>query len=233
MSIQRATFGRARVQEAAAPPAPAPPVAPEAGLAWSDSWSDEPETRRRWIIAILASPLLILLVDSMFAGTELISPLGTAYLWWMRSLGLADGIALMWFLRTSPGFQARSGPRKFLVILFGPLFMVAAFDSLAWRTADWIAFGVSKAPYEQVQYPIKQLNMGRKGRRATIAIDPLGAGEDAHIPIPRDQYRSLILADGDQCVTVEQRRAANGAVEIRTNGSVTLNEPDYAAVTSC
>jgi hypothetical protein len=218
------TFGRARVEEAAVP---------ESSLGWDDSWSIEPENRERWIVLLLCSPLLILLIDGLFSGTELISPIGSPYLWWMRGLGLADGIVLLFFMRNSPMFEQRGMVRKVLLILVGPLLMAAAFDALAWRSADWIAFGMSSAPYESAQYPIKQLNMARKGRRATIAIDPLGTGEDAHIPIPRDQYRQLIAADGDQCVTVQRRRAANGAVQIRTNGNFTLNEPDYAPVTSC
>src|SRR5689334_5543355 len=113
------TFGRAQVQEA---------LVPGTGLAWNDSWSADPESNRRWIIFILASPLLILLVDSLFSGTELISPIGKAYLWWMRALGLADGIALLFFLRASLAYQARNFARRLLIVLIGPFFMVAAFD---------------------------------------------------------------------------------------------------------
>jgi len=218
------TFGRARVKETAAP---------EASSAWSNHWSIDAENRERWVVLLLCSPLVVLLVDSMFSGTELISPIGSGYLWWMRGLGLADGIALLFFMRNSAMFEKLSVIRKLLLVLIGPFLMAAAFDALAWRSANWIAFGASSASYESAQYPIMRVNMARKGRRATIAIDPLGTGEAAHIPIPRDQYRQLIRADGDQCVTVQQRRAANGAVQIRTDGEFTLKEPDYAVVTPC
>jgi hypothetical protein len=184
------------------------------------------------VIWLLVSPLLIVLAEGMAAGTELITPLSRPFLWWMRGLGVIDGIVLAYFLAKSPTYQSRS-VRGLLGLVAIPIFAAATFDALAWRAADWIAFGVSDAPYEHVQYPIKDISPGRKGRRATIGIDPFGTGENSHIPIPREQYQELLYASGDRCITVEQRRAANGAVEIRTNGSFTLGSPEPANVSSC
>ena len=224
MSLRRNTFGRASVDYHADP-------APEIS-SWTESWSVDPEKSRRWLGFVLLSPMLILLVDGLFSGTELITPLNRSFLWWMRGLGVVDGIVLAVWLAKSPTYQTGS-VRGILGLLAMPIFMAATFDALSWRAADWIAFGASTAPYETAQYPIKSVSHGRKGRRSTIGIDPFETGEDSHIPIPWEQYRMLAGTEGSQCVTVLQRRAPNGAVEILTNGSLTLNNPDPAPVSSC
>jgi hypothetical protein len=229
LSIRRNVFGRASVDYSSADYHAQPVPEPSS---WSgESWSDN-ENSQRWVMGLLLSPMLILLAESLFSGTELITPLSRPFLWWMRGLGLVDGIVLSVFLAKSPTY--RSGSFRGLIgLLAMPIFMAAAFDALAWRAADWIAFGASTAPYEHVQYPIKDVSAGRKGRRSTIGIDPFGTGERSHIPIPREQYYELRDSDAGQCVTVEQRTAPNGAVEIRTNGSYTLDSPEPAVVSSC
>jgi hypothetical protein len=225
MSLRRNTFGRASVDNHSDP-------TPDLS-SWSrESWSDGVDPRR-WLLLLLFSPMLILFVDGLFSGTELITPLNRGFLWWMRGLGVVDGIALSYLMATNPGYFERGGFRALLGLLAMPVFMAATFDALAWRAADSIAFGMSKAPYEAVQYPIKSVSRGRKGRRSTIDIDPFETGENSHIPIPSEQYRELLGADDGLCVTIRQRRAANGAVEILTNGSYTLHTPDPAIVSPC
>ena len=73
MSLRRNTFGRASVDYHSE-------AAPEIS-AWNQksSWSDRQEPNR-FLFLLLASPMLILLVDGLFSGTELITPLNRGFL---------------------------------------------------------------------------------------------------------------------------------------------------------
>jgi hypothetical protein len=107
------------------------------------------------------------------------------------------------------------------------------FDGLAWRMADWWEFGMSRAAFAPATYPIQSLHHGRKGSRDTIEIDPFDTGEATHIPLPPEQYRILYGQVNAYCVTVQQRRSASGAIEIRTDGEYTLMAPDPLQLAPC
>jgi len=240
---QRASFGRKAI------PGYAPPSAPPLAAAEPAAALARPFTRadfdastdvdldspwfKRLLVILLASPLLILFIDSLFSGTELITPIDHGGLVVMRGLGAVDGLLLWIMIRTQPAIRNRALPRRMIVCVACPLIMMIAFDSLSWRLANWGAFGFSDAPFETATYPIKSIDYGRKGRRDTVEIDPFKVGESSHLPLPHWQYRQLREANGFACVTVQQRRSASGAIQVRTDGQYVLREPAPLAITAC
>jgi len=240
---QRASFGRKAIPGYAPPVAPPlsaseppaafarpvsrPDFAPPAKVDFDSPWF------KRLIILLLTLPLLILFVDSLFSGTELITPIDHGGLVVMRSLGAVDGLLLWFMIRTQPAIRNRALPRRMIVCIACPLIMMLAFDSLSWRLANWGAFGFSDAPFETATYPIKAVDYGRKGRRDTVEIDPFKVGESSHLPLPSWQYSQLREANGFSCVTVQQRRSASGAIQVRTDGQYVLREPAPLVITTC
>lgn len=201
------------------------------GLASVEEYLDPAKPGRKLLIGV-GIVLALLMLDTMLASTELITPINGTLLYVMRAiggvLGLAAGIALY------SKIQERDGSfRAVAAVLAAPLFGLVAFDALAWRMADWASFGFSSQAFEPAKYPIESISRGRKGREDTIQIDPFNTGESAEIPITRQQYQALSGTSANQCVTVMQRKAPNGAIEIKTNGSYTMTTPVTVEVTPC
>ncbi|WP_152569449.1 MULTISPECIES: hypothetical protein [Sphingomonas] len=234
---QRGSFGRKALPGFAPEPAPstvAPPAFTPTRASFDFAASSDPGPwLKRGLLALLTLPLAILFVDSLVSGTELITPIDHQGLVVMRWLGAADGLLLWLVVRKEDAIRNRTLGRRIIICVGLPLMMVLAFDALAWRLANWGAFGGSDAAFETASYPIKSLNHGRKGRRDSITIDPFGVGESSHIPIPSWQYSQLLGTASGQCVEVQQRRAASGAIQIKTDGQYVLQEPAPVRITSC
>lgn len=177
--------------------------------------------------------IAILILESIFSSTSLITPIDGLFLNAMRVLGAVAGVVLWLWARTKPNFAENTAFRKILVMLGMPLFGLVMFDGFAWRIADNYLFAFSSAPWEQASYPIKSTHHGRKGARDTVSIDPFDTHESADIPIPSDQYRELAFGAEGLCIAVMQRRSPSGAVEIRTDGRYNLSTPERAQIAPC
>lgn len=177
--------------------------------------------------------IIILILESIFSSTSLITPINGLYLNAMRVLGAVAGVVLWLWARTQPNFAENTTFRKIMVMLGMPLFGLVMFDGFAWRIADNYFFAFSSAPWEQASYPIKGSHHGRKGARDTVSIDPFQTHESADIPVPSEQYRELGFSTEGLCVAVMQRRSPSGAVEIRTDGRYNLSTPERAQIGPC
>ncbi len=189
--------------------------------------------RDRWLIILLMIVPGFFAVESLLSSSSLITPISTTFLWCLRAVGLAVGIALMVVLCRTDDFQANSLGRKWLTIIVCPLLMAFAFGEMGWRMADWWEFAGSDARWETAAYPIASLHHGRRSAYDSIEIDPFNVGETTDIPVSRDQYKALLETSSGQCVQVSHRRAADGAIEIRTDGRHNLSPPPEAIVGPC
>ncbi len=209
---------------------PQPQPRPEARESHIDE--DGTYTGWRWIVVTLIGTIVVLAwLEALFSGTALITPINSTVEWIMRGIGLAVGIvtiALIWqrIHENSPGWRA------WLTVAMTPLLFAVMFDGIAWRVADWTAFGFSQQPFVKTYYPIKYVSHGRKGRRDSIEINPFHTGT-TDIPIPDEQYDQLWRNHDGMCVGVWQRENAAGAIQIQTDGEYTMGEPEWADVTDC
>lgn len=184
------------------------------------------------IVGILFITFIFLAwLEALLSGTSLITPINQTLLWSMRGFGLIVGIVVT--LLTVLAMSDVSLIRRGLTLLFCPLLIAFGFGEIAYRVSDWTEFGFSSQPFEPAQYPIESTSHGRKGARSTIRIDPFDTGDSTDIPIRYEQYRELMGASSETCVTVMQRKNASGAIEIQTNGRYVLSEPAEAQVSRC
>ena len=187
----------------------------------------------RWLVVTSVFAVILLAwLEAAFSGTSLITPLGESVLWTMRGLGAALGLifALVLFKRVA---EQNSTGKAVLCVVVAPLLLGFLFDGIAWRAADWAAFGFSQQAFEPASYPIGSISPGRKGRRDVISIDPFETGEDTDISVSDAQYNELVRTSASSCVTVMQRRAPSGAIEILNDGQYTLREPALVEVSPC
>ena len=192
-------------------------------------------TRRHWIMAAIVLVFGIVTLDTFFAGTTLITPIDDNF----QTAGVALGataafVAAFWFWLTNP--NSERGVRATIALLIGaPLFGAIWGYSVVWRFADHLEFGASGAEWATADYPVESFSQpSRKGRlftSYTASIDPFGAGS-ARVPVTEEQYYEFSGRD-DVCITVDQRRAPDGAIEIKTKGSIGLTAPDAARLHTC
>jgi hypothetical protein len=186
---------------------------------------------RSWLLLAALMPFALIAIEAAFAGTALITPVDQTLLTVMRGLGAVTGLLLgIAIVVTTGGMGIFRGA---LTVLFLPLMIGYLFNGVGWRMADWWEFGLSARPFESARYPVLRADSGRKGARDTLEIDPFKTGEPTSIPIPGDQYEAVWSKASDYCITVQQRRSASGAIEIRTDGSFTLLTPPAAKLDRC
>lgn len=204
----------------------APPYAFEA---------DEPANRisaLRLAAIIMGGLLALLCIEALFSGTSLITPINGTFLNAMRLIGFVLGIPFALFVITRP-HEPMGIAKKILIVLFLPFLTGFTGGEAAWRISDWTEFGFSSAAWEPASYPIKYASHGRKGRRDSFEIDPYQAGESTDIAVPSAQFDAIWPNHSDYCITVMQRKAASGAIEIVNDGVFTLREPAPAVLTPC
>ena len=170
-------------------------------------------------------------LEALLSGTSLITPISQTLLWSLRGIGLVVGIgaAVVVVFGVAEGSLLRRGA----TLLFLPLMFAWGFGGIAYRISDWTEFGFSSQPFDPAEYPIDSISHGRRGARSTIQIDPFDTGDTTVIPISYDQYRKLLGASSESCVTVMQRKSASGAIEIQTNGRYVLSTPEEVPVSRC
>jgi hypothetical protein len=234
--MQQGGFGRRGVNLDGAPIAPerpAPTPAQPAPARSSYAVGNDGFSGWRWlVVASVFAIILLAWIEAAFSGTSLITPIDGNMLWAMRGLGAALGLifALVLFKRVA---EQNSTAKAVLCVAVAPLLLGFLFNEIAWRAADWAAFGFSQQTYEPAHYPIASISPGRKGRRDVISIDPFETGETTDIPVSDAQYNDLVKASASSCVTVMQRRAPSGAIEILNEGEYTLREPAPVEVSPC
>lgn len=187
-------------------------------------------TALRWPLLAGLALFAVLWLEAAVAETALITPINRTFLNNMRAIGLIVGLLLSLVV---VGANSGTGFRKALTLIVLPVMIAFVFDGIAWRIADWRAFGLSSQPFAEARYPVLRAHFGRKGARDTLEIDPFGTGEAADIPIPAAQYEEVYRDASDYCVTVLQRRSPSGAIEIRTNGAFTWQPPVSAVLARC
>lgn len=182
---------------------------------------------------LLAAVAGLFWLEAALAGTALITPIDPTLVWIMRALGAGAGL-IAGLAVTFTGGRRPECWQTALILLFAPVMGSFLFEAAAWRAMDWSEFGFSSQPFAGTEYPITGLSHGRKRRRDAVEIDPYHTGS-IEIPIPSDQYRSLFNnRDRDElCILVPARQNAGGAVQIRTDGDYTWNEPPPAQIGPC
>jgi hypothetical protein len=175
------------------------------------------------------------LIEALLSSTSLITPISWQVSYAMRGLGLLTGLAAgIWFLRVADAGWGK----KTLVLVFSPFLFAAGCEGVAWRMGDWWEFGLSNAPFEVAQYPVKGASpmtnpMHSLVRHNTIDIDPFRTGIPTSIPVPQEQFDAIWLHATDYCIVVEQRRSPTGAIEIRTEGEIMLGMPKEVELIEC
>jgi hypothetical protein len=179
-------------------------------------------------VTLAVALLAIYLIDRATSHSALITPINPVGLTVMRALGTLGGLLLAYaVLRRDQAIY-----RKVILFLMIPSGGFALGDGIAWRIADHWNFAGSTSPFTQARYPIVNVKGGGKSNSYSLGIDPYGTGEPARIGIPYAQYQALSDSFAGQCVTINERRTANGAVEISTvpaNGTAN----GYAEVVPC
>lgn len=188
------------------------------------------------VAALLCGALML---EAALSGTSLITQIHPWLLKGMAGVGFAFGIVistLAAFARkdpNNPGTQYGLGTR-ILTFFFGPFLFAFIFGMAAWRMADRAAFLGSDAQWEQAAYPVKSFSSSRRFyERDTLEIDPYKTGFSTDIPVPSDQFDQIWLRATDYCIVVQQRKNASGAIQIRTNGSITMGAPEPVELVDC
>lgn len=176
--------------------------------------------------------LLLFWLEALFAGTTLITPINATFQNAMRIGGFLFGIPIGYFTVTSPKIKAGTF-KKILILLFMPICTVLAAEGMAWRIANWAAFGFSTSAYSPAEYPIIRANHSRKGRRDSFEINPFKTTIGTDIAVPASQFDAHAADFDDYCVTVMQRRSESGAIEILNDGRYTLHAPQPVVLTRC
>jgi hypothetical protein len=184
---------------------------------------------------ILAVPFLLITVEGMVTQTSIITPLNPVILWTVRAMALPLTLwSLFYIWRTRPeAFNPMPLYKKVLLTLFAPLFCVAALEYTAWRVYDWVAFGLSDAPFETRHYPIVNTSFADNGRRHTVSINPFDQDFATDIPLPRWQREQIRIDQKGICVAVLQRTSPSGVIEIVTKGSFTAFAPPPLDIRNC
>ena len=228
--MQRSQFGQRGAAINGEPVSQRARSAPAAPRTSADTDEERTPPVRVFVLLFIALVSLFWL-EALVSGTSLITPINQTLLWGMRGAGLIIGfvVSLVAVLIMTDAALWRRG----LTLLFCPFLIAFGFGEMAYRIADWAAFGFSNQQFESAQYPIKSISHGRKGARSTIQIDPFDTGDTTNIPVTADQYHVLVKSSADSCVTVMQRKSKSGAIEIATNGRYMWSTPEQVPVARC
>jgi hypothetical protein len=226
-----ASFGRRGGDVLEAPRAPVRGVSTSARAETDHPPSDAARDPVKIAARISIAFFFLLWLETLFAGTALITPINKTLLYLMCGVGCVAGLPLSIMAGLSKANNIGWFKRG-LIILAGPFLIAFAFGGLAWRASDWWEFGLSSQPFVEAAYPVTHMSHGRKGRRSSFEIDPFKAG-GTEIPVPWSQFQDTWLHSTDYCITVLQRRSASGAIEIKTNGEYTLSEPEPVKLSAC
>jgi hypothetical protein len=181
-------------------------------------------------------------IEALFSDTSIITPINSDFLFAMRVVGATAGFGIAIAMIVFPQSDAEAvvsfgWGKKILSLIFLPLMIAFVFDCAAWRIANAREFAFTRQPFVTVTYPVEYVS--QKSRRAYfvgrdhVEIDPFDTRHMTDIPIPDWQYQKYWLIKDPICVTVMSRKSPSGAVQIKTDGSANLSEPEPAQIGIC
>jgi hypothetical protein len=188
-----------------------------------------------WASIITAAFFCFWIGESALSATSLITPINAGFSFATKTIGLVAGLILgISFARNDKAGMFK----KALVVALAPFLVVMSFEGLAWRMANMWEFGLSTGAFQKATYPVKYANSKTRRRNSwysndTLEIDPFKTGVGTDIPVPSDQFKRIWQSADKYCVVVQQRRSANGAIQIRTDGKATLSSPAPVELTQC
>jgi hypothetical protein len=186
-----------------------------------------------WAIRSLCALGCLIIVEALFSGTALITPITQTLVYGLWAAGLLVGLAAsVCIVRLDS--KTFGSYHKMIMIIYALGVFWACSDGFAWRITDRLAFGFfHQAPFTSAIYPVTDSNKPWKGARANVEINPFGLRLGVPIPIPQSQYKEIQADYAGLCVKVLQRRSAMGAIHIRTNGRYTAFEPKPVELSVC
>lgn len=164
---------------------------------------------------LTATVVIALVVEAAACGVELITPLEPSWIHGLRIAGGLYGIAAAANLMLCRARPDRALNRMVLWVVIS-LGGAMAFTAIGWRMAALMAFANSAAPWEDARFGVESAHRSDKSAAYHLTIDPLHTGRAIQVPITAQQYRAIRQqGGGDLCVTLPQRRAASGAIEVQ------------------
>lgn len=199
--------------------------------------SFDPSRKRFWAIGAIALVFAIISIDDLAAGTSLITPINETLTFTVTAICAAIGLLLgAWIWLADPTGMTRGIRMTLGLFLLMPVLAGAWGNLTVWRIAEHLAFDFSDARWTTASYPI--LYVSKPSRKArlfsdhTASIDPFDVGK-TKVPITEVQYDSFQDATGTLCITVEQREAASGAIQVRTRGTKAYGTEHVRTIAMC
>jgi hypothetical protein len=184
-------------------------------------------------ICSLCALLGLLAMEAMLSTTALITPIDQALVYVTWTIGLLLGLTVSFSIHRQDT-KSFGLYHKVAMMICAPAFFWVIADSFAWRIADRLTFGFfSQAPFAPAIYPVTDANRPWKGQRAHIEINPFNLKRGVAIAVPNAQYEGIEASFEGLCVAVLQRRSANGAIHVATNGRYTWFEPKSVKLSAC
>lgn len=175
-------------------------------------------------------------LEPYVTGAELVTPLSPWLLWPIRMLGLVLGLAVMFWLDPPGNARWPERIRRVVLFLLIPALGGLAMNSLTWRAARWLEFGLSDQPYGEATYALSgrfDVVGGQRTWKRGVRIDPFGTGEPLYIRIPPQQSHVVSLSRERLCITVRQRRSSSGAIEVKTDPWRPFRTPAVKEIKPC
>lgn len=192
--------------------------------------------KKRWFLGAVALVFIVVSLDDYLSGTSLITPINSSLSYVVTSVCAVIGFMLGFYRwLTDPG--GSRGIRTTLGLFLGAPLLAGAWGNVTvWRIAEHLSFDFSNAQWVSARYPVTTVHQPSHRYRMfshyTASIDPYHAGS-TEIPITEEQYESFYDATGDLCITVAERHAADGAIQIRTRGSTGLTLDTVPEIALC
>jgi hypothetical protein len=188
-----------------------------------------------WVCTVTAAFFCFWIAEALLSTTSLITPINAQLSYTLRGVGFVTGLIVgLSFALT----EKAAALKKVFIVVFTPFLAATGFEGLAWRMANMWEFGLSSSPFEQTAYPVKRADPNTSPTKSfykkdTLEIDPFETGVATDIPVPSDQFRQIWLTADEYCVVVRQRRAANGAIQIHTDGQIMFGTPAPVELVPC
>ncbi len=188
------------------------------------------------ILGFLATFPILAWLEGLVSGAALITPLSAKFELIERGLWLIITIALLFLIPSGWTNSAKSFAKRFLAIFSLSFIGALLTHFFVLHAAHLFEFAGSDAMEERATYPVTDL--GSSGRRSwtrsyDVEIAPFRMGYGLRIPINKDQFNELRAMGPPLCFKVTQRRAASGAIEVKTYTKYTWNSPRRLNIDRC
>ncbi len=181
-------------------------------------------------VYVFVGLMALFCIEAMLSGTALITPIDPLFLNLTRGAGILLGLCVAWIAIVGSGIPLA---KRVVIIIAAPLLLGYVGGWVAWRVADRMAFGFSSDGFVPAAYPIVSADYGRRMLRPYLGINPFGTALNTNIPVPEAQFDAIRWRYRDYCIIVMQRRSPEGAIQIRTDGMITLRDPAPVLLARC